>query len=60
MFFDYDGLRGRNIFGIEGALGNGMMVDMDNSVIIAVHTAAKTVDLKFFMIEAMREGSLAE
>ncbi len=60
MYFDYDGLRGRNIFGLEGRLGNGMMIDMDNSVIIAVHTAAKAVDLKFFMIDAMREGSLVE
>ena len=60
LYFDFGGMRDRNVFGIEGRLGNGLMVDVDNSVVIAAHPAAKAVDIKFFMINAIRDGGLPE
>ena len=60
FYFDFDGMRGRNIVGTEGFNGQNILIDMDNSRIVVVNSAATAWDQRVFMLNVIRTGKLPD
>jgi len=58
FYFDFLGMKQRNIFGTEGYNGQNMLIDMDKSRIVVTNSAATAWDQRTFMLEVIREGKL--
>jgi hypothetical protein len=58
FYFDFHEMDGRNILGTEGANGQNMLIDMDNSRIVVMHGAATASDQKSLLINVIRDGKL--
>jgi hypothetical protein len=58
FYFNFVGMRGRNIFGTEGYNGQNMLIDMDNSRIVITNSAATAWDTKALMLDVIRDGKL--
>jgi hypothetical protein len=58
FYFDFDGMRGRNIFATEGLNSQNMMIDMDNSRIVVTNSAATAWDQRVFMLNVIKDGEL--
>ena len=60
FYFDFDGMRGRNIVGTEGKNGQNILIDMDNSRIVVTNSAATPWDHRVFILNVIRTGKLPE
>jgi CubicO group peptidase (beta-lactamase class C family) len=58
FYFDFHEMDGRNILGTEGAAGQNMLIDMDNSRIVVMHGSATASDQKSLLINVIRDGQL--
>ena len=58
FYFDFHEMDGRNILGTEGAAGQNMLIDMDNSRIVVMHGVAAVSDQKSLLINVIRDGKL--
>lgn len=59
-YFDFIGMRGRNIFGSEGYNGQNILIDMDKSRILITNSSATAWDAKALMLDVIRDGKLPE
>jgi hypothetical protein len=58
FYFDFDELEGRNIFGLEGRNSQIMMIDMDKSRVLVVHSAATAWDPRVFVLNVLTNGEV--
>ena len=58
FYFDFRGMKKRNIFGTEGHNGQNMLIDMDKSRIVVTNSSATAWDQRTFMLEVIRDGKL--
>ena len=58
FYFDFIGMKQRNIFGTEGHNGQNMLIDMDKSRIVVTNSSATAWDQRTFMLEVIRDGKL--
>ena len=58
FYFDYKGLKNRNIIGTNGKNGQNILIDLDNSRIVVTNSAATGWNVKTFMLNVIREGKL--
>lgn len=60
FYFEFDGMKDRNIFGTEGRNGQNILIDMDNSRVLVTNSAATAWDQRFFMLNVIRSGKLPD
>lgn len=60
FYFDFDGMRNRNIMATEGKNQQNIMIDMDNSRIVVVNSAATAWYQEVFVLDVIRNGKLPE
>ena len=60
FYFDFYGMRSRNIIATEGYNGQNMMIDLDNSRIVVTNSAATGWDQRTFVLNAIRDGALPQ
>ena len=58
FYFDFHEMEGRNILGTEGANGQNMLIDMDNSRIVVTHGSTTASDQKSLLVNVIRDGKL--
>lgn len=58
FYFDFHNMKNRNIFGTEGKNGQNIMIDMDNSRVWVINSAATGYDVRHFLLNAVREGDI--
>jgi CubicO group peptidase (beta-lactamase class C family) len=60
FYFDFEGMRNRNIMATEGKNQQNIMIDMDNSRIVVVNSAATAWYQEPFILDVIRNGKLPE
>ena len=60
FYFDFHGMRGRNILATEGYNGQNMMIDMDNSRIVVTNSSATAWDQRIFILDVIKSGQLPQ
>ena len=58
FYFDYFKMKGRNIIATEGLNGQNIVIDLDNSRIVATNSAATGWNVKTYMLNVIRKGKL--
>ena len=58
FYFEFHGMRDRNIIATEGYNGQNIMVDLDNSRIVITNSAATGWDQRTFVLNVIRDGEL--
>ena len=58
LYFDFKGLKKRNIIGTEGYNGQNILIDLDNSRIVVTNSAATGWNVKTYMLNVIRKGEL--
>lgn len=58
FYFDFHGIRSRNIIATEGYNGQNIMIDLDNSRIVVTNSAATGWDQRTFVLNVIRDGEL--
>ena len=58
FYFDFQGLKKRNIIGTEGYNGQNILIDLDNSRIVVTNSAATGWNVETFMLNVIRKGKL--
>jgi CubicO group peptidase (beta-lactamase class C family) len=58
FYFDFNGMRSRNIIATEGYNGQNIMIDLDNSRIVVTNSAATGWDQRTFVLNVIRDGEL--
>ena len=58
FYFDFKGLKKRNIIGTEGYNGQNILIDLDNSRIVVTNSAATGWNVKTFMLNVIKKGKL--
>ncbi len=58
FYFDFYGMSNRNIVATEGLHGQNMVMDMDNSRIVVIHSAATAWDQRVFLLNVIKDGQL--
>ena len=58
FYFDFQGLKKRNIIGTEGYNGQNILIDLDNSRIVVTNSAATGWNVKTYMLNVIRKGKL--
>lgn len=58
FYFNFHGMRGRNIMATEGYNGQNIMIDFDNSRIVVTNSAATGWDQRTFVLNVIRDGKL--
>ena len=52
--FDYSGFKNRNIFGLDGAYGQSILIDMDNSKIVSVNSIHTNYNWQKIVLSALK------
>ena len=52
--FDYSGFKNRNIFGLDGAYGQSILIDMDNSKIVSVNSIHTNYNWQKIALSALK------
>jgi CubicO group peptidase (beta-lactamase class C family) len=60
FYFDYAGMSGRNIMGTDGQHGQNLLIDLDNSRIVATHAAATGWDVRSLIVDVIAQGRLPD
>lgn len=58
FYFDFHGMRNRNIIATEGYNGQNIMIDLDNSRVVVTNSAATGWDQRTFVLNVIRDGEL--
>ena len=58
FYFDFKGLKKRNILGTEGYNGQNILIDLDNSRIVVTNSAATGWNVKTYMLNVIKKGKL--
>ena len=58
FYFDFSGMKNRNIIGTEGLNGQNILVDLDNSRIVITNSAATGWNVRTFMLKVIKDGKL--
>ena len=58
FYFDFQGLKKRNIIGTEGYNGQNILIDLDNSRIVVTNSAATGWNVKTYMLNVIKKGKL--
>ena len=58
FYFDFSGMKNRNIIGTEGKNGQNILIDLDNSRIVITNSAATGWNVKTFMLNVIKDGKL--
>ena len=58
FYFDFHKMDGCNIIGTEGFNGQNILIDLDNSRIVATQSAATAWDQRTFMLNVIHDGKL--
>jgi len=58
FYFDYKGLKNRNIIGTNGKNGQNILIDLDNSRIVVTNSAATGWNVKTYMLNVIKKGKL--
>ena len=58
IYFDFKGLKKRNIIGTEGYNGQNILIDLDNSRIVVTNSAATGWNVKTYMLNVIKKGKL--
>jgi len=60
FYFDFDGMKNRNILATEGKNQQNIMIDMDNSRIVVTNSAAAAWSSDVLILDVIRNGKLPE
>ncbi len=60
FLFDFDGMRSRTLFGMNGYGGQNILIDMDSGRIAVVNSAHTNFDWRTLVYDAVRTGSLPQ
>lgn len=60
FYFNFNGMRSRNIIATEGYNGQNIMIDMDHSRIVVTNSAATGWDQRTFVLNVIRDGTLPQ
>jgi hypothetical protein len=60
FYFDFDGMKNRNILAAEGKNQQSIMIDMDNSRIVVTNSAAAAWSSDVFILDVIKNGKLPE
>ena len=58
FYFDFYRMKNRNIIATEGLNGQNIVIDLDNSRIVATNSAATGWNVKTYMLNVIRKGNL--
>ena len=58
FYFDFHGMKKRNVIGTEGKNGQNILIDLDNSRIVVTNSAATGWNVRTFMLNVIRKGEL--
>ena len=58
FYFDFSGMKNRNIIGTEGLNGQNILIDLDNSRIVVTNSAATGWNVRTFMLKVIKDGKL--
>ena len=58
FYFDFYRMKNRNIIATEGLNGQNIVIDLDNSRIVATNSAATGWNVKTYMLNVIRKGKL--
>ena len=58
FYFNYTGMKQRNIFGMDGYGGQSVLIDMDNSRIVVVNAASTNYDWYELVYQPIKTGKL--
>jgi len=58
FYFDFSGMKNRNIIGTEGLNGQNILIDLDNSRIVITNSAATGWNVRTFMLKVIKDGKL--
>ena len=58
FYFDFHGMKKRNVIGTEGKNGQNILIDLDNSRIVVTNSAATGWNVRTFMLNVIRKGKL--
>ena len=58
FLFDFYKMKNRNIIATEGLNGQNIVIDLDNSRIVATNSAATGWNVKTYMLNVIRKGKL--
>lgn len=60
FYFDFVGMRGRNIMGTMGLNGQNILMDLDAGRIVVTNAAATGWDVKSLVVDVIRDGRLPD
>jgi len=58
FYFDFHGMKKRNIIGTFGLNGQNILIDLDNSRIVVTNSAATGWNVKTYMLNVIKKGKL--
>lgn len=58
FYWSFDGMRNRNILGADGLNGQNILIDLDNSRIVATHAISSGWDTGGLMVKVIKKGKL--
>jgi hypothetical protein len=58
FYFDFYNMKNRNIIATEGLNGQNIVIDLDNSRIVATNSAATGWNVKTYMLNVIKKGKL--
>ena len=60
FYFDYSGMNGRNIMGMDGKGGQSVLIDLDNGRIVVINAANDNYDWYELAYKAIKTGKLRD
>jgi hypothetical protein len=57
-YWDFYGMGDRNILGTDGLHGQHILIDLDNSKIVVTNSASVGFDIRHFILNAIRDGTI--
>ena len=60
FYFDYAGMNGRNIIGMDGKGGQSVLIDLDNGRIVVINAANDNYDWYELAYKAIKTGKLRD
>ena len=58
IYWDFEGMRGRNILGTDGNNGQYMLIDLDSARVLVVNSASQMYDTRHFILNPIKTGEL--
>lgn len=58
IYWDFEGMSGRNVLGTDGNNGQYMLIDLDNGRLLVVNSASQMYDTRHFILNPIKNGNL--